>query len=455
MNDNGTLNFDWAGQTILHPLALAAVIVLGVATMVLPRRWALIPLILMACFIAPAQRVAIFSLNFTLLRLMVLAGWTRLLLRNETRGVTIKTIDLALVAWAVSGTIVYTLLFGSFEALKYRLGTSFDAVGMYFLFRCLIRDWDDLDAVVRGFSYVAVPVAVAFAVEHATGRNIFAIFGYVPQETLVREGRLRCQGAFAHPILAGCFWAALMPLIAARAWAGRRERRQTILGLLAAATIIVFCASSTPIVAVALGLIGAAFFPLRHRMRWVCWGLLLVLVELHLVMRAPVWHLIARGDVIGGSTGWHRYFLINEAINRFDEWWLLGTTSTDHWGRGLFDLTNQYVLEGVRGGVITLVLFLAVIALAFRDIGRLWRAVADDKPRRIMAWALGVALLIHCGNFIAVSYFGQIYLIWYLLLAVIASLAPAALCPQRASPPRQWGVRVSTNRSRVNNLYGQ
>ena len=42
-----------------------------------------------------------------------------------------------------------------------------------------------------------------------------AAMGGVPEITVVREGRLRCQGAFAHPILAGCFWAEQLPLIAA------------------------------------------------------------------------------------------------------------------------------------------------------------------------------------------------------------------------------------------------
>ncbi|MCH8211646.1 MAG: hypothetical protein IIB99_09770 [Planctomycetes bacterium] len=41
-----------------------------------------------------------------------------------------------------------------------------------------------------------------------------------------------------------------------------------------------------------------------------------------------------------------------------------------------------------------------------------------------MAWALGVALFIHCVVFIGVSNFGPTILVWYLTLGFIGSLSP-------------------------------
>ncbi len=424
MNDMPQLKFDWANQTTLHPLGLAAVILLGIAMLLLPRRWTILPMVIMACFISPAQRIVIGSLNFDLLRVMVLFGWTRLVLRGENRQFGFKPMDAVLVAWAVSGTLVYTLSHGSLDAMKYKLGTSFDAVGMYFLFRCLIRDWADVEQAVKCFILVSIPVAVAFGIEAMTEKNIFSVFGYVPADTLVRQGRLRCQGAFAHPILAGSFWASLMPLIAAWGWGGKGRRAFSLVGLAACGLIILFCGSSTPVLAVLIGLVGGSLFFLRYYMKWIRWGVLLMLIELHLVMKAPVWHLLSRADIFSGSTGWHRYYLINEAINRVGEWWLLGVLSTAHWGWGLFDVTNQYVLEAVRGGIWTLVLFIIIIILAFGAVGRMWRMVDCEPAKVALAWALGVSLFIHCMTFFAVSYFGQIIMVWYMLLAMIASLCP-------------------------------
>ncbi len=419
-------NLDYTNHTTLHPIGFVAMMVLGVALLMVPRRFALLPIIIMACFIAPAQRVVVGGLDFNFLRIMVLFGWARILLWSETRGFIWKPLDSVLICWAVSGTVAYSLLYGTTSALVNRLGSAFDAVGMYFLFRCLVKNWADAQRIVFSFAMVSIPVAVAFAIEAMTRRNAFAVFGGVPAVTMLREGRLRCQGAFAHPIMAGCFWAALVPLFGASWWADRRARNWASIGLVCAGLIVVFSASSTPVMAVFAGMVGWLCFRWRHMMSAIRWGAVLTLVALHLVMKAPVWHLIARLDIVGGSTGWHRYHLIDQCINHFSEWALLGTTSTAHWGWGLADVTNQYVLEAVRGGAITLALFLLIIAMAFRDVGRTWHAMSRNRPLLLMSWALGVCLFVHCMSYIAVSYFGQIIVVWYLLLAMIASLSPVS-----------------------------
>jgi hypothetical protein len=416
---------DYHGQTFLDPLGFAAVIILGLAMLVVPRRHAVLPMIVMACFVAPSQRIAVFSLNFDLLRLMVLFGAMRVILYSEWRGFAWKVVDKLVIAWCVAGTVAFMLLYGSLAALKFKLGTSYDAIGMYFLFRCLLRDRDDLLSLIRGVSILSFPVAAAFVIEWSTGRNLFSVFGGVREYTEVREGRLRCQGAFAHAILAGCFWAALLPLIAAQWWERGRDRRPllVIAATAAALIVIVSTASSTPIMATAAAGLGGVAFVLRRRMQAVRWGALALLLALHMVMVAPVWHLIARVSVVGGSTGWHRYHLMDQAIKRIGEWWMVGTRSTAHWGWGLQDVTSQYVLEGVRGGMVTLAIFVAMLAFSFRQVGVMVHSAGGDRSRTMMAWALGVSLFVHAASFIGVSYFGQITMLWYLSLAMISSLS--------------------------------
>jgi hypothetical protein len=182
-------------------------------------------------------------------------------------------------------------------------------------------------------------------------------------------------------------------------------------------------------------------------MRAVRWFVVAVLAGLQLVMKGPVWGLIARVDIVGGSTSWHRFLLIDGAINHFNEWWLLGTQDTAHWAPtfdsiGLGDVTNQFVLEGVRGGFATFVLFVWLIVLAFSGVGALRRVQVRNRANVCMAWALGISILAHCVNFIGVSYYGQIDMVWYLALAMVASVscdprraARAALAP--VAPRRQ------------------
>lgn len=411
----------WSNKTTLHPIGLAAIIVLGCAMLLIRRQYAIVPMICMACLVATAQRIVVFGLDFDVLRILVLIGWARVLIRGELAGIRWRPADTVFLLWVIVGLIAMCLLHHSSSAVINRLGWAYTAAGMYFLFRVLLRSWDDIRQVIVAFMWISIPVSIAFMIEQATHRNMFAIFGGVPEFTQVRDGRLRCQGAFSHPILAGCFWAGVVPMMIGIWRLPNTNRLLAAVGIICSCMCVGMCASSTPLLSLAFGFCGMALFPLRAWAGIARWVGLAVLVCLHMVMNAPVWHLISRVDIVGGSTGWHRYYLIDQAIGRVGEWWMLGTKSTAHWGLGLWDVTNEFILQAVQGGIGTLLLFVLMIAASFRSIGRMMRNTSD---RRILfaLWGLGVAIFVHCLSFFGVSYFGQITMLWYLSLAVIVSL---------------------------------
>lgn len=415
---------EFFGHTTLHPAGVAALCVFAILVFILPRRYAPIPLLAMAALIPSAQRVVVLDLDFTYLRVLLLCGMLRVLLRDEARAFVWGTIDKIFVAWCVVSFVMPLLRVGTY-GLETRCGYLYDAVGTYFLFRFLVRDWNDVQRLASAAALLSLPLAIAFLVENSTQYNIFSVFGGVPEITHVREGRLRCQGPYSHPILAGCFWAVLLPLCAARWWQGPRGRVEAVLGVTSSLIIMVRCASSTPVGGAAAALIGGLAFYLRRHMRLVRWGILLSLLGLHMMMNAPVWHLVSRVSAVGGSTGWHRFHLIDQTIRRFPEWALLGTNSTAHWGLGLFDVTNQFVMQAVVGGLLNLALFVALLALSFQAVGRLWQQFSNDPARVALAWALGVSVFVHISNFIGVTYFGQTTMLLYLIPALLGSLAPA------------------------------
>ncbi|MCP3919073.1 MAG: hypothetical protein GY711_26320 [bacterium] len=419
---------DFHNQTTLHPLGLAAILVLGIATLVVPRRYALLPMAILACFIPPAQRLVLFTLDFSLLRILVLFGWLRVILRGELRSFRLKRLDTVIFAWAFVSAAAYVTLRGSSEAFINRLGGTYDVVGMYVLFRVWIRDLGDIDRVVSWMILLSVPVFVFFMMERATGRNPFAVFGGVPPITKARAGRLRCQGPFHHPILAGCFWAAFVPLVAARFFRGGRGKFTCAVGMTAMGGIVFLSASSTPVLGVGLAAIGWAGWLLRKQMRIVRWGTLATLVGLHMVMEAPVWHLISRVGAVQGSTAYHRYLLIDRCISSWREWFLIGTPSTAHWGHQMFDLTNQYVREAVKGGFLALILFVAFVFYAHGGAGRLWRRFQKLRYARALAWGVGVSLFAQSLMFlsISISHSQQNLMVWFFVLAAIGSLAPVA-----------------------------
>ena len=411
-------------STLIHPLALGALLVLSVATVLVPRRWATFPVLLLACLIPSAQRLSLFGLDLTLLRLIVLAGWVRLLVKGEWRAIRFCRPDRYICWWAAVQATAYVLLHHTFGAFVYMSARMYEGLGTYFLFRALVRDWEDVKGVAKQLVLVSIPTGVMFLNEHFTRYNVFSVFGGVPAVTPIRYGRLRCFGAFDNPIVAGCFFATTVPLMVSTWWwRGGRYRHLALVGGFFSLCVVYACASSTPVAAIGAAILGGICFQLRWWMKEIRQSVVAMLVVLHIIMDPPVWHLLSRIDLVGGSTGWHRYNLVDQAIRRVDEWGLIGIKSTGGWGVQLFDVTNQYVLEGVYGGLGALFFFVMVLVTGFRAVGMLWRSVRNDHEKRAIAWSLGVCLYAHSMCFIAVSYFGQIIVAWYMVPALIASLA--------------------------------
>ncbi len=407
-------------QTILHPCTVVLVLLAGVLIFMLPRRLVPIPILTASLFVTEVQRVVIAGLDFNVMRIMAILAWMRVVLRGETRRFTLTPLDKALIVWTVSDTLFYTLLMGTSQAFVNRLGHALNGLGLYLVLRFLIRSFDDVRRMVKILVALSIPVMAAMVIEHIWGRNIFSVFGGVPEYTVVRAGRLRAQAAFMHPILAGTFGASLIPLCVLL-WYRGGSRPIASAGLLAGTVIAFASASSGPVLGYLSAFAALAAWPLRRRMRLVRWTIGLTLLGLHLVMKAPVWALINRVAVVGGSTAYHRYKLIDEFIRHFSDWWLCGSTKAGTWGWGLQDITNHYVLQGLNGGLLTLICFIAVVVAGFRCVGRSLRLCRGMYPEERMAWCLGCALFVHAVSFFGVSYFDQIILVWYLLLALIAT----------------------------------
>lgn len=434
---------NYISQTVLHPLGLAAVLILGIATLLVRRRNALVPLMIMTCFVATAQRLSIGGLDFSLARIIILFGWLRLLLRRELR-FPWRRMDTIIVIWAIVSNVAYVIE-RNFEswAVVFRLGLLFDTFGMYLLFRCLIRSRQDLERLMTAMAVMSIPCAAAFTLEHFTQRNIFSTFGGVPAETMVRDGRLRCQGAFSHPIIAGVFWAVLLPVIASLWWRGGRRAFLAAGGVLGCLVIILMCASSTPVIGVMLAMMGAAAYPFRYRIRAIRWTALLVLAGTHTIMmltnNGPVWWLLAGANVVPGSTGHWRAILISSFVGDIKTWWAFGLRTTYHWGTS--DLTNQYVVEGANGGILSLILFVITMAMCYQAVGRLWRS-AETKSSAAFAWGLGVSLFVTMVCYLAISQFGQLIVVWYITVAGLTSLTenwkPSDVRPRIKPVPRGW-----------------
>ena len=414
---------DQMGTNIVHPLAFTMFALATIWTFVVPRRYVVWALLFIACFISPAQRFAFLSVDFHFARAIEIVILARILLLGDIKGINLRAID-----YLVFGSTCVVILCSAVRQggayFLPEMGRALDGAAIYLIGRAYIRSCKDLRSVLLGAVIAAIPVTIGFVIEKSTSRNYFSIFGGVPEVTVVRDGKLRAQGAFTHPIIAGVFWAALTPLFFAILISKAKTLSGYFVGFVGTTCAILasfMTASSTPIAGLLIAVVGWLTFPLRYQLRTIRWTILVVCLFLHLISQNGLHAIVfTKVNFISGSTGYHRYMLIDGAIKNFFDWAPLGNRGVLY-NRNFIDITNDFLMTGLNGGITALALKIAAIILAFGAIGRAMRA-AENRSDLLLLYGLGVSLLVVVISMTAVSMFHQGEISVYLTMGMAASL---------------------------------
>jgi hypothetical protein len=434
-------------QTIVNPVALLVVLIAGVMICVLPRRKVIAPFLIAGILIPTDQVLLLGPLHFPMLRVLIIFAVIRMLRARISSGFEIFSggmngIDKALILLSLFTMADGILLWRQSGEVIYQLGNIYSAFGAYFFLRFLIRDAGDLKQVLKVFACIAGVAAAVMICEQVTGRNpLYAALGGARasafESVMSREDHLRATGCFGHPILAGTFGGILLPMFVGLWGKEKKDRKYAALGVVSGTVMAFAAASSTALAGFLGGIVALCFWPLRRGMRVIRWMIAIVLVSLHLVMKAPVWHLISRIDLTGGSSGYHRYQLVNQCILHFWDWVLIGTKDFGDWGWDMWDLSNQYVATADSTGLIPLLLFLAIIVLGFKYVGRARRASTGDPKEEFFVWGLGASMFANVIAFFGIAYFDQTVIAWYALLAMIGAMAVSVRKGQRKTSSGQ------------------
>jgi hypothetical protein len=426
--------FGGGGDTFVTPLALAGLLLAIVLILAVPRRYVLIPLLVAGLLLPSGVSVVVAGLHFQAIRLVLASGVVRFLLRRDIKMPRLQILDKLVLFWAFSKAITFCILWGGMGAVTNQLGFLWTTLGCYFLARLLIRDKNDVTLAIKTLAGVMLVIAPAMAYEHVTRHNLFSLLG-AAELANVREGAIRAAGPFAHAIIAGTVGAMLMPVFAGLWWQSKRDRLFMGFAVAASTVIAISSASSTPIMTYGAGVLALLLWPVRHQLRIFRWVAVLAIFVLNLVMKAPVWFLVARvGGSLGGS-GYHRAMLIDSFIHHFDQWWLFGTQNNPSWGYDMWDVDNAYVAAGVGGGLITFILFIAVMVYAFKRVGRSRKLARKSRQNERLVWAIGASLFANAVGFFGIVYFDQSILAWYCVLAMVS--ASAALVADSKKPPAE------------------
>jgi len=433
----------------MHPVVLLLLIVGIACVFLLPRKYVIVPLLLITFLTPFGQQLYIAGAHFFVTRILILCGLGRIAWTKITSGAQIipagmNPVDKAFVVCTIYLAVACVLLFRETpalvnQAIVNQCGFLIDALGGYFLLRFLIRDEKDILRVAKTFAVIVCVLGFTMSYEKIHGQNLFGFIGG-RMTPFIRDGAIRAQAIFEGPIPAGTFAAPLLCLFA-WLWHSGKSKLLGAAGIIGATVMVVTSASSTPLLAYMAVILGISMWPLRKKMRAIRWGLVVLLVSLHLAMKAPVWFLINHVDLVAGNSGYHRAELIDMCVKHFSDWWLIGVKSSADWGWDMWDQANQFVSEAEGGGLVTLISFVLMISRSFGKIGTARKLASGDRNKEWLLWLLGVALFSHVVAFFGISYNDQTTYSWYVLLVVI-SAATVPLSTARGVRDRQLDLTL-------------
>ncbi len=406
----------------MNALALTLLSCCALAAFSLPRSRALLPLLICIFTMPINEAISVGVVSLQALRLMIGVLVLRSVVRSERPDSEFDRLDGLMLLWAAIAIATATLHEDPAATVVHRGGVVYNALGCYYLVRVYCGDPNSVLRLLRMLAGLLVMLAPLMLAESFWGVNLFSVLGRLDQVT--RSESLRAQGAFGNSILAGTLGATSIPLMMAL-WPD--ARRLCICGLLACFAIVVLSRSSGPIGSAMLAVLALLMWFARERAPSIKWILLGAYVLMELLMSAPAYYALARIDLTGSSTGWHRAEVINSAVKHFGEWAAYGTGVTRHWmAYGIqssethIDITNHYVLMGVYGGVGLLLVFVMLIARSF-SLWHLAVAAGDDDRCAWFAWCIGSSLFVHVVTLMTTSYFDQS--IFFLYFAIAAAIA--------------------------------
>ena len=185
----------------------------SLSVFLLSKNYALIPLFIITCYITVGETIIVAGYHFTPLRIIILVYIIRIIVKSELKINNFNTLDKIFIVWCIVSLILFSIRTQNFEEIKTKLGILYNAVGLYIMFRSLIRSYSDIENILKYIPVIIFPLALLMLFEFITGKNEFSVFGGVPLYSWVRDGKVRCQGPFRHAILAGTFGATLFPFM--------------------------------------------------------------------------------------------------------------------------------------------------------------------------------------------------------------------------------------------------
>ena len=199
------------GTTVVHPLTFLFMLLMASLVLFSRGHRVVLGVFLVCVFLPNTQRIVLGTLDFSMVRIILVLAWGRVLLRGEYRGFSGSNLDRVFAAWVAFAAIIHVLRGGSIPS---GLATALDALAAFFLFRVLIRTRGQVFVFSRQMAWVGIVLGALMVLELVTQYKF--ILG--PGRSASGAADTRRSGSLRGAILASEFWRAPSAACWFRSW---------------------------------------------------------------------------------------------------------------------------------------------------------------------------------------------------------------------------------------------
>jgi hypothetical protein len=422
-----------------QPYSLAVFLVGSILCWLLPPRYALVPLALSISLYPSNLLLPPPNIGLTPQRVIAFVLLLRCLITPAIRSrFKWGWADSAAAFYFVMLTISQVITQGPAKAINNRGGFFLSALVPFWCVRFLITDRQSMYALLKGWLWGAVPMAIGGVYQHFTGDHPFfslMIYGVpkidprlsqrdVDMRMLFGEWRYRAQCPFLQCIMFGWFFALLVAWSTNLFWEKRKLFPWIVPWCTALPVGILAAIAGGPMMLAAFSVMILGLFPFRKYWKIaVIWLSVIAVVFAAVSQRNPLEILANAG--FDPTSSWYRvglqkYTLTGGGMTAEGNHWIQGYGEIPGAYSQFHDLCIHWIYLVVVNGLMGAAGFYTLMAVC---VWQLWKAKekATSIEDQWLLWSLLAGWVASFLSMFVVSLFGEMYFIYHMFLAVLAN----------------------------------
>jgi hypothetical protein len=417
-----------------QPLSLAIAVLGSILCLILPRRWAIVPLALSICAYPSTLLVPPQAMSLSPQRIIALVLIARCLLQSSIRKeFHWRLVDSAAVLYFTLITVSLLLTQKPAEVINNRAGFFLSALVPFWCVRFLIIDRQSLYCLLKGWLCAAVPLACLGLYQMQTGKSPYfsimqygLLWGYVKDRITDKRlflgvMRFRAFAPFLQFIMFGWFFAILVTPCTNLFWE-KRKIFPWIIPWLFLPLGVITSISSGPMSGAAISFAIALAFPLRRYWKFAVGAVALAYLVTMFGSNRGLMEIIASFGTMDPLSSWYRVSLQRYTLSQggMKGHWFAGYGEVPLVYAEFHDLCIHWIWLLVIHGVMGLVGFYSLVAASAWSLWK-GKAKAQSTQDHWLLWTLMATLIASLLGMLLVTLFSEMYFIYHMFLAILAN----------------------------------